>query len=201
MGIKYGDKHETLQPSTLSDSDLLSIGRLVRAFAGIEEIVSIYVSTLAQVPPSKLLIMLGKVALRRRLDMAEALATLDGDDEVKRFRKAFPPDFYHALDIRNAVAHGIFLGVDSQGHLSFLTERTDRPEDGRTIQLVHGITPSDLLEISLKVEANVDATAAILRLTSSLQKYRQPNLRPHRKAQPRRAPSAKPAPPPPPSQG
>jgi hypothetical protein len=200
MGIKYGDKHETLQPSSLSDADLLSIGRLIRAFAGIEEIVSIYLSTLARVPPKAFVLLLGKVALRRRLDMAEALATLDSEEELSRFKTAFPPEFNQALDARNAVAHGIFLGVDEQGHLSFLTERTDKQGVGETIQIVHGITPEDLRDLAVKVEQNIDATAAILRLTSSLQKYRQPTLRPHRKAQPRRTPSEKPKRPPPPSQ-
>ena len=150
MAITYGTEHETLQPSDLSDADLLSIGRLVRAFAGIEEIVSIYVSILAQVPPKTLVLILGKVALRRRLDMAEALATLDGEDELKRFKVAFPLDFYQALDVRNAVAHGIFLGVDRLGHLSFLTEKTERPEDGETIQVVHGINSKSLSDLSLK---------------------------------------------------
>lgn len=196
MGIKYGDKHETLQPSGLSDDDLLSIGRLIRAFAGIEEIVSIYLSTLVQVPPKAFVLLLGKVALTRRLGMAEALATLESPEELKRFKTAFPSDFYHALDTRNAVAHGIFLGVDQQGHLSFLTEKTDKQGVGETIQIVHGITPSDLRSLALKVEQNIDHTAAILRLTSSLQKYRQPVLRPHSKAQPRRTPSEKPTRPP-----
>jgi len=191
MAITYGTEHETLQPSDLSDADLLSIGRLVRAFAGIEEIVSIYVSILAQVPPKTLVLILGKVALRRRLDMAEALATLDGEDELKRFKVAFPLDFYQALDVRNAVAHGIFLGVDRLGHLSFLTEKTERPEDGETIQVVHGINSKSLSDLSLKAHQSVGVTAGVLRLTSSLQKYQQPALRPHRKAQPRRTPSEK----------
>ena len=196
MGVTYGDKHETLQPSHLTDSNLLAVGRLIRAFVGIEEIVSTYLAILTQVPPNKLVIVLGKTALRRRIEMAGQLAKLEGDDEFKRFEQAFPADFYHALNIRNAVAHGLFIGMDGEGCLSFLTEKTDRPEEGDTIQMVVGIKPEELEDLARKVEMNVAVTARLLRLASSLQTLQQAEIRPHRKAQPKRPPSAKPKDPP-----
>lgn len=191
MSVTYGDKHETLQPSQLTDSQLLAVGRLIRAFVGLEEIVSTYLAILTQVPPKKLVIVLGKTALRRRIEMAGQLAKLEGDDEFERFEQAFPTDFYNALNIRNAVAHGLFIGMDGEGNLSFLTEKTDRPDDGDTIQMVVGIKPQELNDLSHKVEMNVTVTAKILRLASSLQTLQQTEIRPHRKAQAKRPPSAK----------
>lgn len=200
MPITYGSTHETLTYRDLEDQHLLSIGRLVRAFAGIEEVVSAYIAALARLTPSELLTLLGKAALRRRLDMAESLAKLAGNEEYARYCAAFPSEFFRALDIRNAVAHGVFIGVDSEGMLSFLTDKTDLPDGSTAIQIVLGVAPEELDRLSHSTQQNVEITAKLLRLRSSLQKHQQQVLRPHRKAQPRRKAGETPAPQPQPSQ-
>ena len=197
MPSTYGADHADLKPAKLDDPTLAAIGRLVRAFSEYEELVSLYIGALSRLNQSELVVLLGRTAVTRRLEMAEMLAKLAGEEELARFKAAFhSPQFKDIHQCRNAVAHGILLGMDDTGMLAFLTDKTDaQPDDGSTIQIVASYHPKLIESISIMAEGSIDSVADHLRLRSWLKRHQPQALRPHRKAQPRRGKGGKPQPP------
>lgn len=202
MPSAYGATHVTTKPIALSDETLIAIGRLVRAFAEVEELVTLFISALAKLNQSQAVIVLGKAALVRRLEMAEHLAKISGGEHLDRYNACFNTvEFRDAHTCRNVVAHGILLGEDSEGVLAFLTDKTDAPLGNSTIQLVASYQPKTINDWSLWTANNVEPMANHLGLQSWLKRYQPQALRPHRKGRLPRGAGGKSTPPPQSSEG
>lgn len=182
MPSTYGSTHETAAPIPLSDEVLLGIGRLVRAFAEIEELLTLFISALAKINQSQAVIMLSRAQLSRRLSMAEQLATLSGGKPLERYNLCFgSAAFKDAHTCRNVMAHGIYLGVDSAGMLAFLTDKTDAPVGASTMQLVACYQPETILSWSKWAAENIEPMAEALGLKPWLKRHQPQPLLPHRK--------------------
>lgn len=182
MSISYGGTPSTTQPVVLADATLIAIGRLIRAFAEIEEILTLFISALAKLNQSQAVIILSRAQLTRRLAMAEQLATIAGGEHLERFKACFATtEFKNAHACRNAMAHGILLGVDEDGMLAFLTDKTDAPDGSSTIQLAACYKPETIVAWSIWADNNVGPIAKTLGLQSWLKKHQPQSLLPHRK--------------------
>lgn len=145
MSHSYGATHSTTQPTSLNDDVLVSIGRLIRAFAEIEEIVTLFISALAKLNQSQAVIILSRAQLTRKLAIAEQLATIAGEQHLERYKACFATvSFKNAQECRNIMAHGILFGLGEDGLLAFLTDKTDAPEGQSTIQLVASYHPDTI---------------------------------------------------------
>jgi hypothetical protein len=189
MPNTYGHDHRELKPATLDEATLVAIGRLIRAFAEYEEILTLFIGALGKLNSSQLVILLGRTALTRKMDMAENLAKIAGGEHFHRYDATFnTPSFSDWHLCRNAVAHGILLGVDHEGYLAFLTDKTDQPKGSSTIQIVASYLPDTIQKTAAQAEANSAVFAQALGLQSWLKKHQPQALLPHRKG---RKPSAR----------
>ena len=115
MAKTYGTEPTALKPTKLSKKVLADIGRLIRAFAEVEDIVSIYLAQLAGLTESKSTIILGRMQLRSRIEMAGVLATQTGKQITEIHKAAFSEAFWDALFCRNTVTHGVLMGKSQDG--------------------------------------------------------------------------------------
>lgn len=119
----------------------LMIGQLVRAFAEIEDIISLYLYKLANVSESCGCVMLGRTPISVRISQLAYLASLHGDEAVQLHKARFTPEFFDALKCRNVVAHGVLLGRANIGERdlgwAFMTNENAEPN---TPLLTAGVT-------------------------------------------------------------
>ena len=64
----------TVTPHTLSDDELKDIGRLVRAFAEIEDIVAVHLCQVGSLNEGQLAVLVGRLGISQRVKMAEQFA-------------------------------------------------------------------------------------------------------------------------------
>lgn len=187
----YGDKEEALSPAVLPDTMLTEIGRLIRAFAEIEDLINLYLCGLAKINESQALVLLGKTAVTRRLEMAEYLALMTGTEITKLHKQIFNAGFREALECRNAVAHGLLLGKTTDDRYAFVTAKTEIPTGPSAIQLAITYHEHSVTAYARLAEDAVPLIEKQLKLEDMRAGRLQRSLLPHRKAQPRREPSAK----------
>ena len=191
MPRSYGHKEEPLKPTKLPVKVLADIGRLVRAFADIEDLVTLYICNLAEINESRAIVLLGKAALTRRLEMAEYLAQMTGKGIAALHKQLFNSMFREALECRNAVAHGILLGKTEAGRYAFLTSKTEIPTGPSAIQLAITYDPESIKVYAKLSEDAVPLIEKHLKLQGLRQARLQRPLLPHRKARRPRAKGAK----------
>lgn len=182
MKLVYGGKSETLQPCEIDQESMKAIGRLIRAVAEIEYIISLYIGARCRLSTSQLVVLLGRTAISKKLEIAAYLAKMAGEERADRFEMVFDSNFALLLKIRNAVAHGVLMGLDSEGAYNFLTTDTDAPDDGVALQLVLAFDPTSLANAAINAERFVDYALDQLALRASRDISIQQPLRPHRKA-------------------
>lgn len=119
MATTYSAVPTNLKPFEMTDDLYLSVGKIIRAFAEIEDIVTLTVANFAQLSESRAWVLLGKSALASRISTARRLGMMREDFAIDAFNKAFEPPFKEILRLRNALAHGTLLGVDPEGCLCF----------------------------------------------------------------------------------
>jgi hypothetical protein len=191
MGKSYSSEEAVLAPAILDDETLLSIGRLVRACAGIEDIVTLHICALAGISESQARVLLGRTAVTRRLDIASYLAEMREDAAAKFHKQAFPKDVREILDIRNAVAHGILLGATPDGHFAFATEKLVSPDSDAATHVVYSLAKDFIKECADRAEEFIPWATDFLQLQPLLDIRREPTLRPHPKGRKKSRDSAK----------
>lgn len=196
MPRTYSDKEQQLKPTTLPDGVLLAIGKLVRAFAETEDLVNLHLCNLAETTESRIIVLLGKTAITRRLEMAEYLAQMAGEHVADLHKKVFNAGFREALECRNTVAHGLLLGETEDGSYAFLTSKAEVPTGKTAVQLAITYTAESIKEYARLAEDAVPLIEKHLRLGVLRRTRLGRPLHAHRKARPQRIPSAKKKPPP-----
>jgi hypothetical protein len=160
----YADGPHDVTPAVLDDQTLAEIGRLVRACAEIEDLVTFFICTLAEISETRATVLLGKIGITQRIQIARYLAQLSGDKAVSVCNDAFDADFQAILDCRNAVAHGVFLGTVEEGRLAFLTRKTVRPETDAARQVVEAYAPVNIALYARTAEGAIPKLEAHLQV-------------------------------------
>jgi hypothetical protein len=100
-------ENEPIPPEVLTD-----IGRLIRGCAELEFSLDLYLMKLLHLNFDRYSRLMKGVSFKRKSDVAADLAHADGEAEEKALRSVLKADGLEALlECRNAVAHGIYLGV------------------------------------------------------------------------------------------
>lgn len=122
MDDEFSNALHAVLPYTLSDSELLAIGKIIRGCAEIEDILSIHLCQMADISEGQLLILLGRANITSKLATAEQLAKAKGGAPWAAHQACFDTDAFKKLfRCRNAVAHGVLLGKSQDGMLIFRT--------------------------------------------------------------------------------
>jgi hypothetical protein len=193
MTITYSSDTVPLQPAELGDPEFLAIGRIIRACASIEDLVTLAIAELLGVNETGVVVTLGQTPISKRLSIGNYLAGVRGVEKPALWNRCFASvEMKEVLSARNAVAHGILLGRSEDERWAFLTAKTEDPMQGSAIQQVVSFKTGDLEgyavmaeQLTLFIENNFGLQARRL-------SRRERPLLPHRKSQPKPTPSAKP---------
>jgi hypothetical protein len=194
MPKTYAATSATLQPATLGDAELIAIGKLIRATAEIEDLITLHICNLAEISMTKATVLLGKLAVTRRLEIAEYLARMAGQSVLTAHKQAFAEPYGEIMSCRNAVAHGVLMGRTEDGRYAFLTAVTAPSDQPTAIQIVQSYLPGDIAGFAEMAENAVQPLIGFLKLEAlRAERLRRP-LEPHRKGQPRSAKANDPSP-------
>ena len=188
----YSSKQTAVHPASLDDEALLAIGRIVRATAEIEDLVNLFICNLAGISESKMVVMLGKTAISKRIEIAEYLAKIASTEATELASWAFDAGFRDLMTCRNVVSHGVLLGKDEDGMWAFLTSNMRPPEGQSAIQLVASYSTDTLQRYAGAAEAAIPPITTRLELEAHREARHERPLSPHRKSQPRSGKGAKP---------
>lgn len=191
MARAYASKPSKLTAAALPCEVLLSIGRLVRACAEMEDIVTLYICRLSDVSEGRALILLGRSTFRQRLEIAKYFATAKGKATLALHKRCFPPDLQEILSCRNTVAHGTLLGQNEEGDFAFLTTNPLAPVDSYVRHVVESYSAESISAYATLVEEAIPGLEAHLSVGALRQKRLRQHLLPHRKAQPAPRPKRK----------
>ncbi len=196
----YSSKGTTLKPYALTKADLLGIGRLIRACAEIEDIIHLYLSQLADVPEGMAILLLGRLPSSARLKLIKALGEANGGKHPKLYREAFDNDDYRSIvKCRNAVAHGMLMGMTESGEIAFQSHDTQGFDDVKLYTTVNAWPPGAFDEYAHQAEDIIPQMEEAFGLKALRQKRRAQALSPHMKSQEKAKPKAKRERQPPPS--
>ncbi|WP_156029827.1 hypothetical protein [Sphingomonas sp. URHD0057] len=180
-------KHEEL-----GELEYQAIGRVVRACAEIEELITMFIAEQARITDGTVAILLGQTALSKKLSIANYLAAARGPEIRAQYENCITPMFKEIIQCRNAVVHGQLLGKSEDGHWAFLSVRTEEPaEVGKSVQLVFSFSRADLVLYADEAKKAVELIEKSLEYEGLRILRRGRSLEPHRKSQPKAKPAAK----------
>lgn len=192
MTRTYSPKPSGLQPFTIPPDQMLSMGRIVRACAELEDILTLFLCGLADIGEGQATFLLGRTAISQKLEITAAFARSHGGDKEKRFKQCFESEvFKDIIRCRNLIAHGVLLGLSDEGMITFRTIATDGA-DSRGVRMEAVSHRLDHFENVAKIaELAVTELEAYLNVQPLREIRRQQSLERHSKAPPKRAPSAR----------
>lgn len=181
MKPEYSHEDQKVKPTRLGAATLMYVGRITRAFAEIDDLITRRIATLMGISLGETVLMLGPTRIRKKIDIAENLAKRRSPAEHEKHAAAFPPYLFQLMSVRNKLAHGALLGEDEDGKLTFLSSDVGDVSD-ETVKLVtYGFTRAQLGDWASDAEKFVPAIEAIFELSASRQKHLQEGLRAHPK--------------------
>lgn len=108
-------------PCELPDDVLLGIGRLIRATAEIEDIISVHLCDVSSITEGLLVAFMGRTSAAQKLKFAEQFAKATHPHAAAAHKACFGESYDRIIRCRNAVAHGLLLGQDARGNYAFRT--------------------------------------------------------------------------------
>ena len=197
MVMIFSSSTSSLKPRRISNATYNAMGRVVRAFAEIEDILTLHLCELSNISEGQVMILLGKTPLSKKLEIARQFADARGTPARELFDCWFgTKGFQAALACRNVVAHGVFLGQTETGHLAFRTMKSLNADETSVSVEVVCYDNKSFLEVASSAELAIPSLEKGLQLQASREIRRGQSLDPHSKAQPKRPPSTKPPRPP-----
>lgn len=197
MVMIFSSSPSSIKPYRITNATHNAMGRVVRAFAEIEDILTLHLCALANISEGQIMILLGKTPLSKKLEIARQFADARGPTARELFDSWFgTKGFQDLLACRNVVAHGVFLGRTESGHLAFRTVKSLNADETTVAAEVVCYDKNELSEVASSVELAILNLEKALQLQASRETRRGQSLDPRSKAQPKRPPSTKPPRPP-----
>jgi hypothetical protein len=181
MPKSYSPESTHIKPTKINKETLAAIGRLIRAFAEIEDLLTLHICNLTSVPEGRIIVLLGRTAMSKLLEIAEYFAKTAGANALAAHKNVFNRTFQDALGCRNAVAHGTLLGRTQHKELTFLTAKTEVPTGTATVLVVESYLPKNIIAYAKMAELAVPLIEKNLMLRALRQARLRKPLSPHPK--------------------
>lgn len=184
----YAEEGTEIEAVKLPNEALFCVGRIIRAVAEIEDIVTLYLSTLAKLSEGHAIILFGRDGYVKKVDLARRFATAHGQEKLDEFKAHLENDaIKNVIEMRNVLAHGSFLGRTDDGRWAF---RTVRQLELRSTEIVVEATSfgdQDFEHCAATSEKLVEILENELRLKGVRQQRKSGPLGPHTKAPARKS--------------
>ncbi|MEO8724312.1 MAG: hypothetical protein ABI395_12500 [Sphingobium sp.] len=190
MHNEYSKTGSEIIPFRLNDDMLLAMGRLIRSFAELEDIISLHLCNLASISEGQSLVLLGITGISKKLALATTFANALGGSAKQVTSECFENEAWRGmLRCRNVVAHGFLLGMTEQGKVAFRTTALTGADESTVGVEVATYAPGDFKEFADIADLATRQIEHELKVTSLRAERRAQRLVGHPKAQPTRAPS------------
>jgi hypothetical protein len=184
MEIEYSKTGSSIKPFTITAEIYADMGRLIRACAEIEDIISLHLCKLASIGEAESVVLLGRLGAAQKLKMATTLAHAIGGEAKATHDRCFDNDgFRDVIKCRNTVAHGLLLGMNDDGLLSFRTVDAAGADETALNLNVISYDPRAFGERADIAENSIGALERLLKLEAWRKERRTRELLPHRKSQ------------------
>jgi hypothetical protein len=168
MPKSYSPECTHIKPTNINKETLAAIGRLIRAFAEIEDLLTLHICNLTSVPEGRIIVLLSRTATA-------------GANALAAHKNVFNRTFQDALGCRNAVAHGTLLGRTQHKELTFLTAKTEVPTGTANLLVVESYLPKNIIAYAKMAELAVPLIEKNLMLQALRQARLRKPLSPHPK--------------------
>lgn len=150
------DKRESLDltPYELSEEQLLAIGRIVRAFAEIEDYVQLFVFAAAGLTFGQGITLVGRRSISGKLELAKRFAASKGGNIAHNYDALFGDGrFRKLIDVRNTFVHGRLLGQIPDGRVAFQVADILTEDPEFTSMKVHAFAPGAIAAAATESES------------------------------------------------
>lgn len=181
--MAYSNQSSGLRPTKLDDATLLGIGRLIRAFTELEDLVTLYLCQVAEISEAHSLILLGKTGITKKIQLISQFTKDRLPDHDLAYKEALANEnFNDLLAARNVAAHGLLIGITDTGRLAFQST-SHQGTDGDTLGVtVDTYEPGDFSTMADIAEDVISQIEARLGLQSARESQFMRPLKPHKKA-------------------
>ena len=183
MTISHPKDTPPVNVAPLSDGPTFeSIGRLVRACADLEIVVDLYIARLCRLGEMEYYTLTGRTSLNGKISMAQSLAEQHG--EAEKIKDVFTAPVTDAIDARNLVSHGAYLGLADTGLLLFATNRAVRDDGQRVGNLARGFSQGALNGHAEALSSALPEIIVTLQVGALLRTVTQAPISPHPRSRP-----------------
>lgn len=172
-----------LKSEPLSGDALLSIGRLVRGVAELENCIDCFIMMLAEISEAKAVILLGRQGINSKIDLCFHLARIRDDNALDHFKHIFTDELRAIIKARNVVSHGCHIGNSSDGEMVFSSSEAHLSEGSSYAVNVYGYKLELLQLYADLIENAIPTIEGVLQISEIRQNRVKQKLRSHPKAQ------------------
>lgn len=173
MTAHYNNATANLKQERISDDTLLHIGHLIRGCAELEDILTLFICELTGITEGAGTVLMGRAQISTKLQIAEYICKIKGDEYINIFKKCFGPRTKALLSCRNTVAHGVYLGITEKNEYAFLTNNQTAPDEGIAKYRVSAYLPDSISAHSLNAQRLVTLLEKDLQLKPLRDKRKQ----------------------------
>lgn len=168
----------------MDDATILAIGRLIRAFTELEDLVTLYLCHVASISEAHALLLLGRSGISNKLQIIPQFTKGRLPDHDLAFKEAFGNEnFKDLLAARNVAAHGLLIGMTDTGRLAFQVSSHQGTEGEKLGVTVDTYNPGDFATMADIAEDVIPQIEARLGLGPARAARHKRPLEPHRKGQ------------------
>lgn len=184
MKRTYASEPTKTKHHELDDETLVYVARIIRAFAEIDDRLTLRISQLAETSESTVAVLLGTIPISSKLSKAAYFAQSVSAAEAAAHKKLFTPEFDDWLGVRNALAHSAYFGLaDDEVHMVFAGSKTLTPNETGPIFEARGFDKAYLKGCADLSEQFVMKMTAEFGLEPLLERRRYKELSAHPKGQ------------------
>jgi hypothetical protein len=177
------DTPTNIQPYELETAELLSIGRLIRATATIEYIITLYLCKMADITEGQSVVLMGRMPASARLKLAETFAAIKGQSYVDLHEECFNNEHYIGLvRLRNTVVHGFLMGKTESGLIALAVQEHAGMDENKIYETARAYAPEAFKQAADVAEGVIPQLIDRLELRPLLDKRRAQALDSHPKA-------------------
>ena len=182
----FSSNTDPLSLEPITDGEHIQIGRLVRAWAEIEDCLTLFIFGVSGLTETQGNSLLARTGWTRKLDIAEKLSEVGPLGATEAFKSVFDTGLNKIGKVRNAIAHGVYLGRRPDGAICFLTSDEVGPvEDGGRLMAVYALNRSAIQDMAdALVTLLLDVASALQIVELRTARYKQ-SPRAHPKSQPK----------------
>jgi hypothetical protein len=183
MQHNYSPDGTSLTDVTLDDGILRNIGRIFIGAAELEDVVTLYLCSLAKLSEGHVVMLLGRAALSKKFELARNFAKAHGEKELERFKATLGNEHLQAmLEFRNTLAHGAMLGLTKEGRIAFRTARQIDQNTTSVTMEVNSYLPEEFQHCADSFETVIPWLESELQVNEARAAHKTNELGPHTKA-------------------